>query len=229
MKGRCLQSPFSLLYISDTMQNSVLKRDYTLEEYAELEKIAEACSEERLEYFEGNVWSMAGASPNHEEISANLITALKNALRGRGCRVFGSNLRVKVPIYQPYRYPDLTALCGQPIYENFYGLEVLTNPPLIVEVLSPSTESFDLNHKFTYYKSIESFTEYLLITQDRPHVVLYTKQDAETWLHREFNSLSETIFLSSLDCEIEVADIYENIVFPPIQPNNFPFDTDNYR
>ena len=142
---------------------------------------------------------------------------------------FGPNLRVKVPSYEPYRYPDVTALCGQPIYEDFYGLQVLTNPSLIVEVLSPSTEAFDLSYKFTYYKSIESFAEYLLITQDRPHVVLYTKQNDNVWLQREFNSLDDVIFLSSLNCEISVADIYDNIEFPPIEPEKYPFDTDNYR
>jgi len=207
------------------MRNLAVRNDYTLEEYAELEKV----SEERLEYFEGKVWSMAGASPVHEEISINLASALKNALRGRGCRVYGANLRVKVPVYKPYRYPDLTALCEQPIFEDFYGLEVLTNPSLIVEVLSPSTESFDVGDKFTYYKSIESFTEYLLVAQDRPRVVLFTKQDENAWLHREFNSLSDKLFLSSLNCELSLADIYENIEFPTREPEKFPFDSENYR
>lgn len=207
------------------MRNLAVRNDYTLEEYAELEK----CSEERLEYFEGNVWSMAGASINHETIVSNVDFSLRIALRGRSCRTFLSNTRVKVPIYPPYRYPDLSALCGEIIVESFYGLEVLTNPTLIVEVLSPSTENFDLTHKFTYYKSIESFNEYLLITQDRPHVVLYTKQDDDVWLHREFNSLSDKLFLSSLNCEINVADIYENIEFLPIEPDRFPFNPENYR
>lgn len=202
------------------MQNLAVNPNYTLEEYAELEKN----SEERLEYYDGNVWSMAGASPIHEEISVNLSTALKNALRGRSCRVFGSNLRVKVPVYEPYRYPDVTALCGEPIYEEFYGLQMLINPALIVEVLSDSTKSFDLNEKFTYYKSIESFTEYLLIEQDRPHVILYTKQSADAWLQREFGSLEDKFYLSSLECEISLADIYENIEFKPIEPPRFPFD-----
>lgn len=207
------------------MRNLAVKSNYTLEEYAELEKT----TEERLEYFEGNVWSMAGASPNHEEISANLITTLKNALRGRGCRVFGPNLRVKVPSYPPYRYPDLSALCGDIQSEDFFGLEVLVNPSLIVEILSPSTEAFDLNLKFTYYKSIESFNEYLLITQDRPHVILYTKQDNNIWIQREFNSLDDKLFLSSMDCQLSLTDIYENIEFPPIEPPRFPFDLENYR
>jgi len=202
------------------MQNLAVKQNYTLEEYAELEK----ASEERLEYFEGNVWSMAGASPPHEEIVANTITELKNKLRGRGCKVFGSNLRVKVPVYSPYRYPDVTALCGEPIYENFFGLKVLVNPSLIVEVLSPSTATFDVGDKFTYYKSIESFTEYLLIDQDKPHIVLYTKQTADAWLHREHNDLNDKIYLSSLDCEISAAEIYLDVEFPEVIHPRFPFE-----
>ncbi len=207
------------------MRNLAVKQKYTPEEYAELEK----SSEERLEYFDGSVWSMAGASPPHEEIVANTITELKNKLRGRNCRVFGSNLRVKVPIYKPYRYPDITALGEPPIYENFYGLEVLVNPGLIIEILSPSTEAFDQSDKFTYYKSIESFTEYLLITQNRPHVALYTKQSETAWLHREYNSLDESVFLSSLDCEMALAEIYLGIEFPEIEPSRFPFEHEDFR
>jgi len=207
------------------MQNLAVKKQYTLEEFAELEKN----SEERLEYFDGNVWSMAGASIKHETIISNLDFALRSKLKGTKCRVFLSNTRVKVPIYPPYRYPDLSALCGQLEIENFFGLELLLNPSLIVEVLSDSTKSFDLNEKFTYYKSIESFSEYLLIDQDKPHIILYTKRDEEVWLHREFNSLESKIFLSSLDCEISLADIYENIEFKPIEPPHFSFDFEDYR
>ena len=194
------------------------KHVYSLEEYAELEKT----SEERLEYFEGNVWSMAGASPTHEELVANIITELKNNLRGRGCRVFGSNLRVDVPVYKPYRYPDVTALCDEPVYEDFHGLQVLTNPALIVEILSPSTEIFDLTDKFDYYKSIDSFSEYLLVAQDRPHVALYTKQDAKSWLHRSFTSAAETVSLTSLRCELRLAEVYLDIEFPERPREQFP-------
>ncbi len=100
---------------------------------------------------------------------------------------------------------------------------------LIVEILSPSTKAFDQSDKFTYYKSIESFTEYLLITQTRPHVVLYTKQSETTWLHREYNSLDETVFLSSLDCEISLAEIYLGIEFPEIEHPRFPFEREDFR
>jgi Uma2 family endonuclease len=200
------------------------QRKYSFEEYVELEKT----SEERLEYFDGNVWSMAGASINHETIVSNLDFGLRTRLAGRKCRVFLSNTRVKVPIYKPYRYPDLSALCGELKVETLYGLEILVNPALIVEVLSDSTKSFDIGDKFTYYKSIESFTEYLLVDQDKPHIVLYTKQSADAWLHREFNALHDKIFLSSLDCEIAAAEIYENVEFPPVESPRFPFEID-YR
>ena len=141
------------------------KRKYTLEEYFEIERK----SEEKYEYWDGNVWSTAGASPAHERIVSNAIFHLRTIL-GRGCSVFGSNLKVKVPVYNPYRYPNLSVYCGEGIYETTGKMEVLTNPQMLIEVLSPSTEAFDRGEKFTYYKSIESFTEYILIAVNRPHV-----------------------------------------------------------
>lgn len=199
---------------------ALLKKDieYTLEEYIELERT----SEEKFEYYNGAVWSMAGAGIDHETIISNLDFALRRQFQGRNCRVFLSNTRIKVPIYPPYRYPDLSAICGKPNIETLLGLELLTNPNLIVEVLSPSTEAFDLSDKFTYYKSIESFTEYLLVSQDRPHVILYTKQAENVWLQREYNSLTDTVFVSSLDCEIHLIDIYENIEFSNLDRPRFP-------
>ena len=199
--------------------------NYTLEEYAELEKN----SEERLEFYDGSIWNMAGASRTHEKIVGNTVTTLNITLRGRGCSVYPSNLKVKVPAYPPYRYPDVTALCGEEIFENYLGLDVLVNPSLIVEVLSSSTQAFDLTEKFTYYKSIESFTEYLLIAQDRPHVTLYTKQTAEVWLHREYNDLQAKVYLSSLDCEISLAEIYLDIKFEITNRPRFPFDRAEFR
>ena len=142
---------------------------YTLEEYFALERTSEA----RYEYWQGEVFAMSGASPAHVQIQINLITLLRTQLRGRPCRIFSSDMRLKVPSLPPYRYPDLSALCGEPSFELIGGLEVLTNPTLIVEILSPTTEAFDRGDKFTHYKSIPSFGEYLLIAQHRPHVGQY--------------------------------------------------------
>ncbi len=187
------------------------KYKYTLEDYIELEKD----SEERWEFFEGEVWSMAGASPNHEKVCVNTSASLLNGLKRskRTCSVFGSNLRLKVPVYEPYRYPDVTVVCGMPVYENLLGLQMLVNPLLIVEVLSDSTESFDRGHKFIYYKSIPSFKEYLLISQTEVLVTLYTKHDDFNWIRQDFSSLKDIVFLPFTECEIALEDIYYDIEF----------------
>src|ERR1043165_2366057 len=130
---------------------AISKQKYTLEEYFELERN----SEEKWEFWDGHVWCMSGASLIHEDIVANLIFALKSKLP-KGCFAAGSNVRVKVPEFPPYRYPDVTVVCGQRMKEVVSGLEILLNPQMIIEVLSPSTEAFDRGNKFKYYKSIPS-------------------------------------------------------------------------
>ncbi|HZH33754.1 MAG TPA: Uma2 family endonuclease [Pyrinomonadaceae bacterium] len=187
---------------------------YTLEEYLELDH----ASEEKLEFWDGNVFTLAGASVNHNQIQVNLISSLRSKLRGIGCRVFPSDMRVKVPEYPPYRYPDLSALCGEAEFESLGRQELLVNPSLIVEILSDSTAEFDRSYKFTYYKSIPSFTEYVLIAQDRAHVSQFVKQGENEWLMREFNRLAAKIYLSSLDCELQLTEIYEDVVFPETPP-----------
>src|SRR5437764_13566178 len=104
------------------------KPHYTLEEYFALE----LASEERYEYFNGEVFCMSGVSPNHAQIESNLNLALRLALRERGCRVFPANIRIKVPAAPPYRYPDLAVVCEKPIYEKIGGIDALTNPVLLV-------------------------------------------------------------------------------------------------
>ena len=186
------------------------KRKYSLEEYFEIERK----SEEKFEYWNGNVWSMAGASPEHERIVVNTGAHLRESLRGRGCSVFSSNLKIKVPNYEPYRYPDLSAFCGQGIYETMGGMKVLTNPQMLIEILSPSTEAFDRGEKFTFYKSIESFTEYLLIATTRPHVTQFIKQNEREWLQREAVGLNEKLFSPTFEVEILLAEIYLDVEFP---------------
>ena len=196
------------------------KQKYTLEEYFELEK----SSEEKYEYFDGNVWCMAGASPEHERIVVNIGGHLRELLRGRGCSVFSSNLKVKVPNYPPYRYPDLTAYCGQGIYEMMEGLEVLTNPQLIVEVLSPSTEAFDRGYKFSYYKSIPSFTEYLLVAANQPYVTQFIKRNENEWIQREAIGLEGKLVLPTFEVELLLSEVYLDVEFPEIPENLFLAD-----
>ncbi len=186
------------------------KQIYTLEEYLELDHN----SEEKIEFWDGHIFTLAGASANHNRIQANALFYLRFKLRGRSCEIFPSDMRVGVPAYPPYRYPDLSALCGKSIIETLGKQDILTNPQLIIEVLSDSTADFDRGYKFTYYKSIESFTEYILIAQDRPHVTQFVKQEENIWLNREYNDINDKFHLASLDCEIELKELYENVEFP---------------
>ena len=188
---------------------------YTLEEYFALE----LASEEKYEFWNGEVFCMSGVSLAHSQIESNLVSGLRNRLDAHGCRVFPANLRVKVPAYPPYRYPDLTALCGQPEIEQLGGLDMLVNPALIIEVLSKSTEGFDRGDKFTYYKSIASFSEYILVAQHRPHVSQFVRQENGVWTFMEFNNLADTVRCASVPCVLSLSEIYRDVTFDPRERN----------
>ncbi len=189
--------------------SSQSKKHYTLEEYFALE----LANNEKYEFWNGEVFCMSGASLAHNQIAINIGTEARMQLRERGCQAFPSDLRVKVPTYPPYRYPDLTALCEQPEIEKLGGLDMLINPALIVEILSPSTEGFDRGDKFTYYKSIPSFSEYLLIAQHRPHVSQFVKQQNGIWTFMEFNALTDTLECASVPCALALNEIYRDVIF----------------
>ena len=185
------------------------KHVYSFEEYLELEK----SNEEKFEFWDGSVWSMSGARYAHNQIVMNLSLELGGKLRDKGCHVLPSDMRIKVPAYAPYRYPDLTALCGTPEIEQIGGIDMLVNPQLIVEVLSETTEAFDRGDKFTYYKSIATFSEYLLVAQHRPHVTQFVKHGDGFWANFEFNDLSETLELRSVPATLDLTSIYRGVSF----------------
>lgn len=195
---------------------------YTLEEYLELDHN----SEEKIEFWDGHIFTLAGASEIHNQIQFNCTLALRNKLRGRNCRIYPSDMRIKVPAYPPYRYADLSALCGNRLIETIGKQDLLVNPSVIIEVLSESTADFDRGYKFTYYKSIESFTEYILIAQDRPHVTQFIKEADNSWLQHEFNAIEDKFHLASLDCELELAELYQDVEFPEL-PNRFNLIIEN--
>lgn len=189
------------------------QKRYTLEEYIELDKN----SEEKYEYFDGEVFAMSGGSPDHSRISVNVCNALTQKLRGRQCEAFNSDLRVKVPAAFPYRYPDVSVVCGEPIFEELRGQSMLVNPILLVEALSPSTMAYDLDEKFTAYQSIESFQEYLLVSQARPHVIRYVRQSGG-WLRTEVDGLENEVTLESIAVTLSLNEIYERVSFKKEQP-----------
>lgn len=121
------------------------KLKYTLEEYLELDRDSEA----RLEYWDGEVFDMSGSSPEHDQVESNLHFYLRTRLQGKPCRVFLANTRIKVPSQPPYRYGDMSSLGGSPQYEMIGGVKALTNPALIIEVLSKSTEGYDRGDNYS--------------------------------------------------------------------------------
>lgn len=196
------------------------KQRLTIEEYIELDKN----SEERFEYFDGEVFAMAGASPNHARLSGRVYALLERLLSEGKCEAFNSEVRVKVPAALPYRYPDVSVVCGNQVYETIQGVEVLVNPVLLVEVLSESTAAYDLDAKFTEYQSIESFREYLLIAQDRPHVIRYVRQ-TNGWLRTETDGLENAVTLESLGVTLPLSEIYARVKFPSAQESSSTSET----
>ncbi len=185
------------------------KKVYTLEDYFKLEK----STNEKFEFWNGIIKSVSTANFTHCIILRNLCFEIDSQIHNKGCEAFPSDLRIKVPDYPPYHYPDLTALCGKPEIEKIGGIDMLVNPQLIVEVLSDSTEAFDRGDKFSYYKSIESFTEYLLVAQHRPHVSHFVKHGDGFWMNLEYNDLSDKIELKSVPCRLSLEDIYRDVSF----------------
>ena len=179
----------------------------TLDEYLEFDYNTEG----RFEYYDGEVFEMGGGSPEHSLLGNQIGRLLGNKLAPRGCSVYNSEVLIKVPAMLPYRYGDVSALCGKPIYEDLGKQKLLVNPTLIVEVLSPSTEEFDRDLKFKGYKSIESLREYLLVSQDKKFITLYTKYNEKCWFQSEYVE-GETLKLESLDCELSVDEIYQGII-----------------
>jgi hypothetical protein len=121
--------------------------------------------------------------------------------------------------------PDLSVVCEPPRFEEIGGLRALTNPLLIIEILYPSTEAFDRGDKFTYYKSIPSFCEYVLVAQHRPHITHYVKQNDGKWSYEELNGVSNSIFLATLNCALSLNDIYREVEFPRDASSSKWFDT----
>ena len=199
---------------------AVADQKYTLEEYFELERN----SEEKWEFWDGSVWSMSGASLVHEDIVSNFLHTLRSRLPD-GCKTSGSNVRVKVPEFPPYRYPDLTIVCGHRESETISGLEMLLNPQAIIEVLSPSTEAFDRGAKFTYYKSIPSLREYILVAPDRAHITHLVLRDGGEWTIEDVLDIDGVLTLPTFGVDVPLADIYQGVEFPPqpfIDPETEP-------
>ncbi|MBE2267705.1 MAG: Uma2 family endonuclease, partial [Anaerolinea sp.] len=179
------------------------------EEYLAFER----ASEFKHEYLNGEIFAMSGGSEEHILINANVVTALRTQLRGRPCKLYGSDMRVRVKPGGLYTYPDVSVVCGdaQLIRDS---VSILLNPTLIIEILSPSTEAYDRGKKFELYRELESLQEYVLIAQDRPQIEWYLRQEHGFWQFAAASGLNAEAALASISCTLKLAEVYEQIEFP---------------
>jgi Uma2 family endonuclease len=168
----------------------------------------------RSEYWNGQVYAIAGASERHNLITANVLAGLHPQVRGRGCRVYPGDMRIHVPITGLFTYADVVVVCGQPRFLDA-EFDTLLNPTLIVEVLSKSTEGYDRGQKFQNYRTVESLTEYLLISQEAYYVEHYTRRPGNQWLLTEMRGLEGVLALPTVACTLALAEIYYQVDLPP--------------
>lgn len=185
------------------------KRKYTQAEYLEMERKAPYKSE----YYEGEIFAMAGASRAHNIITLNFASALNARLRGKGCQPYSSDMRVHIPLNTLYSYPDIVVVCGK---EDFLDKEfdTLLNPIFIVEVLSLSTEDYDLGKKFMLYRSISSLKEFWAVSSYEHRLVKHVRnEDGNSWTLTETSSVADSVTIASLGLEISLKEIYDGTEF----------------
>jgi Uma2 family endonuclease len=181
----------------------------TPEQYLEIERQAERKSE----YWQGEMFAMAGASESHNLITTNTTAQIRPQLRARNCRLYSGDMRIRVSATVLYTYPDLVVACEAPQFLDARR-DTLLNPTLIVEVLSPSTEGYDRGRKFERYQTVDSLQQYLLVASERIHADLFTRQPGGRWLLTAAGSIEDALNLDSIGCRIALRDTYEQVEFP---------------
>ena len=185
------------------------QRRYTPEEYFALE----ASSEERHEYFDGEIFAMAGGTKSHNLITQNFTMALRGSLRGKGCQVFMENVRLAVQDDFHYTYPDVVVTCDPADRRDAY---LIRQPILIVEVLSTSTADYDRSRKFTQYQKIASLRHYLLVSQTAWVLEWFRRDEAGQWIYNVFSDAADVLEIAELHLRLPLADVYEDTGVAPL-------------
>ncbi len=182
------------------------KRKYTIEEYLEMEN----ASKVKHEYYQGEIFAMAGAKMQHNEICENIFFQLRLKLKGKPCKPHMSDTRIYIEKNTLFTYPDLSVICGKPESLNNDDLNFL-NPTLIFEVLSSSTKDYDLNEKFNLFKEIPTLKEYVVVDSEAIASETYYLDNYGNWQKTQYNTIGESIFLKSLQISLELKDVYDEI------------------
>ncbi len=182
---------------------------YSPEEYLELERQAET----RHEFIDGIIYAMAGESLSHSQICINLAGEVRARLKGKNCEALSPNMKVRAEGKGMFAYPDLTIVCGEPLFHDRQR-DVLLNPKVIIEVLSPSTERYDQTKKFfRYRKELPSLTDYVLIYQDAPFIEHHERQADGRWMHNAADGIDDVLRISSIEIELDLREIYDRVKF----------------
>lgn len=184
------------------------KHYYSPEQYLELEENAEF----KHEYHDGEIIEMTGGTTNHNTIALNFCTNFKFTMKGQNYQIYINDVRLWMSEYRRYTYPDVMIITGKPIYEG-ENTTTVTNPSVIIEVLSDSTKNYDRGKKFRFYRSLESLQEYILIDQYSYYVEQFIKESSQEWKFREYVGEKDVLKLTTMDFEITFNELYESIDF----------------
>ena len=174
--------------------------------------VMERASDTKHEYYNGEIFAMSGASNEHNDIAYNINRLVAPFLHGKGCKLYGSDFRVHIPQNTLYTYPDFTIVCGKTETAEVYT-DNLTNPAVIIEILSKSTADYDRGSKFTFYREITTLKEYILIDSTKISVEIFSKQDDNKWLLSEYKNLADSFYIASIQLTLFLKDVYEDVTF----------------
>jgi Uma2 family endonuclease len=186
--------------------SAVTKKKLSESEYLAIERAAEFKSE----FYDGEMFAMAGASPRHNRIRDNLVYKISQNLEGGTCFTYSSDQRVKVKRTGLFTYPDLLIVCGRPELDPEHK-DTMFNPQVIFEVLSKSTESYDRGKKFLNYRRIPSLKEYVLVSQEQKLIERYVRQTDDDWLLTTFDDPNSEFALTTVPVRIPMADVYRGV------------------
>lgn len=181
------------------------KNKFTMQEYLAMEK----ASDVKHEFYKGEIFAMSGAGARHNIISVNLTVALHKQLEGKPCRPYGSDMRIHIPENTLYTYPDISIICGDIISADD-DADTATQPTVIIEILSPSTKSYDRGDKFKLYRAIPALREYILVDAESINVECFSLNDEFIWELREYKNLEESLSIKSMEAVIALEEIYKD-------------------
>ena len=190
------------------MMTETLEKTYTIEEYFALEDR----SEEKREYHNGKITTLSGGTTDHSKIAVKIITALSILLDDQPLEVYNSDIKIQIPAYNKFVYSDVAVVSGSPEY--YQGRrDTITNPLLVVEILSPSTQRHDRTDKFMMYRTLPSLKEYVLVEQEQPRITTFYRNEAQHWEDTDVEELTNSIALRSVDGALALSNVYKGIDF----------------